>query len=116
MLQPVSAMPLAMPPPQIPGAVTAGVGAIAAAAAAYNATRMDANADFLESYVKPNGGGFTVGRIVMPGHRNTNDGAIPFTYIIGASDSIRTQIIKCRVPIIIIINSIISHFINHGII
>ena len=42
---------------------------------------MDANADFLESYVKPNGGGFSVGRIVMPGHRSTNEGDVPFTYI-----------------------------------
>jgi agmatine/peptidylarginine deiminase len=50
-------------------------------AAAYNATRLDANAAFLESYVKPGGGGFNVGRIVMPGHRNTNSGAVPFTYI-----------------------------------
>ena len=49
--------------------------------AAYNAGRLNANAEFLESYVKPNGGTFEVGRIVMPGHRNTNSGPVPFTYI-----------------------------------
>lgn len=46
-----------------------------------NAARLDANAAFLEAYVKPNGGGFTVPRIVMPGHRNSSYGNIPFTFI-----------------------------------
>ena len=46
-----------------------------------NAERMDANAEFIANYVKPNGGSFNVSRIVMPGHRNTNSGAMPFTYI-----------------------------------
>ena len=49
--------------------------------AAFNAGRLDANAAFLASYVKPNGGSFDVGRVVMPGHRNTNSGPVPFTYI-----------------------------------
>ncbi|MGM0575803.1 MAG: agmatine deiminase family protein [Myxococcota bacterium] len=48
---------------------------------ATNAARMDANAAFLESYVKPGGGGFEVERVVMPGHRTTSDGGVPFTYI-----------------------------------
>jgi len=46
-----------------------------------NAARMDGNADFLAAYVKPNGGQFTVARLVMPGHRSTNNGPVPFTYI-----------------------------------
>lgn len=46
-----------------------------------NAERMDANAAFLEAYVKPNGGQFEVKRMVMPGHRSTNDGSVPFTYL-----------------------------------
>jgi agmatine/peptidylarginine deiminase len=41
-----------------------------------NAARMDANAAFLEAYVKPDGTKFTVKRIVMPGHRQNT----PFTY------------------------------------
>jgi uncharacterized protein (TIGR03382 family) len=50
-----------------------------------NAARMDANAEFLANYVKPDGGSFTVERIKMPGHRTVQDGAensaMPFTYI-----------------------------------
>ena len=46
-----------------------------------NAARMDGNADFLAAYVKPDGGQFTVARLVMPGHRSTNQGDMPFTYI-----------------------------------
>ena len=46
-----------------------------------NAKRMDATALFLEDYVKPDGDGFEVPRLLMPGHKNTNSGAIPFTYI-----------------------------------
>jgi len=47
-----------------------------------NAARLDANAAFLEAYVKPDGSGFTVPRIVMPGHRTAQYyGAIPFTFI-----------------------------------
>ncbi|MGM0574784.1 MAG: agmatine deiminase family protein [Myxococcota bacterium] len=51
-----------------------------------NAARMDANTAFLESYVKPGGGGFTVERVVMPGHRTTINSRgkpvdVPFTYI-----------------------------------
>jgi agmatine/peptidylarginine deiminase len=41
-----------------------------------NAARMDANAAFLEAYVKPNGKKFKVKRIIMPGHRE----GTPFTY------------------------------------
>ncbi|MEZ4265818.1 MAG: agmatine deiminase family protein [Myxococcota bacterium] len=48
---------------------------------AANAARMDANAALLEAYVKPDGSKFTVERLVMPGHRTTNEGPIPFTYI-----------------------------------
>jgi len=47
----------------------------------FNATRMNANADFIEAYVKPDGTGFTVERIPMPGHRSSNFGDVPFTYI-----------------------------------
>jgi agmatine/peptidylarginine deiminase len=46
-----------------------------------NAARMDANAALLEAYVKPDGSKFTVERLVMPGHRTTSEGPIPFTYI-----------------------------------
>ena len=46
-----------------------------------NAERMNANAAFLEAYVKPNGGKFDVVRLVMPGHRSSNQGSVPFTYI-----------------------------------
>ncbi len=46
-----------------------------------NAARMEANAAFLESYVKPNGTTFSVPRLVMPGHRSSNSGSVPFTYI-----------------------------------
>jgi agmatine/peptidylarginine deiminase len=41
-----------------------------------NAARMNANAAFLEAYVKPNGKKFKVKRIIMPGHRE----GTPFTY------------------------------------
>ncbi|MEZ4267907.1 MAG: agmatine deiminase family protein [Myxococcota bacterium] len=41
-----------------------------------NAARMDANAAFLEAYVKPDGKKFKVKRIIMPGHRQ----GTPFTY------------------------------------
>jgi agmatine/peptidylarginine deiminase len=50
-----------------------------------NAARMDANAEFLSTYVKPDGGSFTVERIKMPGHRTVQSGdgtsTMPFTYI-----------------------------------
>ncbi|MGB0589595.1 MAG: agmatine deiminase family protein [Myxococcota bacterium] len=50
-----------------------------------NAARMDANAEFLANYVKPNGSSFTVERITMPGHRTVQSGdgssTMPFTYI-----------------------------------
>ncbi|MCB9727795.1 MAG: agmatine deiminase family protein [Deltaproteobacteria bacterium] len=42
-----------------------------------NAARMDANAAFLQAYVKPDGSKFTVKRIIMPGHRENT----PFTYV-----------------------------------
>jgi agmatine/peptidylarginine deiminase len=46
-----------------------------------NAARMDANAAFLEAYVKADGTSFTVPRLVMPGHRTSSDGMVPFTYL-----------------------------------
>ena len=46
-----------------------------------NGPRLDANAAFLEAYVKPDGTSFTVPRIVMPGRRNSSFGNIPFTFI-----------------------------------
>jgi len=46
-----------------------------------NAARMDANAAFIEAYVKPGGGSFEVVRLVMPGHRSSNQSVTPFTYI-----------------------------------
>jgi agmatine/peptidylarginine deiminase len=48
---------------------------------ARNALRMNATAQFMESYTKSNGQSFEVPRLVMPGHRSTNSGPIPFTYI-----------------------------------
>ncbi len=45
-----------------------------------NAARMDANAAFLESYVKTDGTSFEVKRLIMPGHRTTQEGPMPFTY------------------------------------
>ncbi|MCC6623498.1 MAG: agmatine deiminase family protein [Deltaproteobacteria bacterium] len=47
-----------------------------------NADLLDDNAAFLEAYVKPDGGGFTVHRLPMPGHRSSAGfGSVPFTYI-----------------------------------
>ena len=46
-----------------------------------NAALLDETAAYLQNYVKPDGSKFTVHRLVMPGHRNTNDGWVPFTYI-----------------------------------
>ena len=46
-----------------------------------NAALLDETAEFLENYVKPDGTKFTVHRLIMPGHRNTNEGWVPFTYI-----------------------------------
>ena len=46
-----------------------------------NAARLDATAAFLDAYVKPNGGKFNVERIIMPGHRSSSSGQVPFTYI-----------------------------------
>ncbi|MFT7580192.1 MAG: agmatine/peptidylarginine deiminase, partial [Myxococcota bacterium] len=47
-----------------------------------NAERLDDNAAFIAAYVKPDGGRFTVERLVMPGHRDSTEyGPIPFTYI-----------------------------------
>lgn len=46
-----------------------------------NALLQDETAAYLENYVKPDGTTFEVVRLVMPGHRNTNDGTVPFTYI-----------------------------------
>ena len=51
-----------------------------ATAAADNAARMDANAEFIANYVKPDGTNFEVKRLIMPGHRQTSDGWAPFTY------------------------------------
>ncbi len=48
---------------------------------AQNAQRLNDNAAFLEAYVKPDGSHFTVHRIIMPGHRSSSDGLVPFTYI-----------------------------------
>lgn len=48
---------------------------------ARNALRMNATAQFMENYTKPNGQSFEVPRLVMPGHRSTNSGPVPFTYI-----------------------------------
>ncbi len=48
---------------------------------ARNALRLDATAEFIANYTKPNGQSFSVPRLVMPGHRSTNSGSIPFTYI-----------------------------------
>ena len=45
-----------------------------------NAARMDETTAFIEAYVKPDGTSFTVERLVMPGHRQTNEGPVPFTY------------------------------------
>jgi MYXO-CTERM domain-containing protein len=46
-----------------------------------NAQLLDETAAYLEAYEKPDGTKFKVERLVMPGHRNTNDGMMPFTYI-----------------------------------
>jgi len=46
-----------------------------------NAGRMNANADFIDAYVKPGGGTMNAVRLVMPGHRQDNFGSVPFTYI-----------------------------------
>ena len=47
-----------------------------------NADLLDENAAFLESYVRPNGEGYTVERLVMPGHRTMQGlGQVPFTFI-----------------------------------
>ncbi len=46
-----------------------------------NAARMDANAALLEAYTKADGSKFTVHRLVMPGHRSSSEGKVPFTYI-----------------------------------
>ena len=50
-----------------------------------NAARMDANAEFLANYVKPDGNTFTVERIIMPGHRSVQGeeggSKMPFTYV-----------------------------------
>ena len=48
---------------------------------AQNAQRLDDTAAFLEAYVKPDGSHFTVKRLVMPGHRSSDEGMVPFTYI-----------------------------------
>lgn len=50
-------------------------------AEATNAARLDADAAFVEAYVKPDGSRFTAPRIVMPGSRNSSFGRIPFTYV-----------------------------------
>lgn len=46
-----------------------------------NDKRLDDNAAFIASYTKPNGKKFVVKRLVMPGHKSTSNGAVPFTYI-----------------------------------
>jgi len=47
-----------------------------------NADLMDDNVAFLEAYVKPDGGHFSVYRLPMPGHRSSAGfGSVPFTYI-----------------------------------
>ena len=46
-----------------------------------NKARMDETVTFLENYEKQDGGGgFTVKRLIMPGHRSTSEGDVPFTY------------------------------------
>lgn len=50
-------------------------------AQAANAQLLDENAAFIEAYVKPAGGRFAVPRLIMPGHRSTNQGRVPFTYM-----------------------------------
>jgi agmatine/peptidylarginine deiminase len=50
-------------------------------AQAENAALLDETAAFLEAYTKPGGGKFTVHRMIMPGHRSTNEGMVPFTYL-----------------------------------
>ena len=47
---------------------------------ALNAQRMDDNAAYLNAYTKPDGTNLEAVRLVMPGHRTTSDGSIPFTY------------------------------------
>ena len=46
-----------------------------------NAGLLNETAAYLENYVKPDGTKFKVHRLIMPGHRNTDDGWTPFTYI-----------------------------------
>ncbi len=46
-----------------------------------NAKLLDETAAYIEAYTKPDGTKFTVERLIMPGHRNTNEGMMPFTYI-----------------------------------
>ncbi|MEC9072628.1 MAG: agmatine deiminase family protein [Myxococcota bacterium] len=46
-----------------------------------NDKRLDDNAAYIAAYVKPDGTKLNSERLLMPGHRNTNDGPIPFTYI-----------------------------------
>ncbi len=46
-----------------------------------NAALLDESAAFLAAYTKPDGSKFTVHRMIMPGHRSTDEGMVPFTYL-----------------------------------
>jgi agmatine/peptidylarginine deiminase len=64
-----------LPPFDAVGSPTEGTGL-----QALNAQRMDDNAAYLNAYTKPDGTNLEAVRLVMPGHRTTSDGSIPFTY------------------------------------
>lgn len=64
-----------LPPFDAAGSPTEGTGL-----QALNAQRMDDNAAYLNAYTKPDGTNLEAVRLVMPGHRTTSDGSIPFTY------------------------------------
>ena len=64
-----------LPPFDAKGSPTDGTGL-----QALNAQRMDENAAYINAYTKPDGTNLEAVRLVMPGHRTTSDGSIPFTY------------------------------------